>query len=106
MWDSNLHVHVHVGHLDQVSYQLIIPTKLSSSICLVVCCQSKSSISSLDIEAVDLFLVSSFAPSNLDWFPVFILTRIETGSGHTFRGFHWIRCAEGLPSCFEARLRM
>ena len=37
------------------------------------------------------------------WFPVFILSRIETGSGRT--GFHWIHCAEDLTSRFEARGR-
>ena len=33
---------------------------------------------------------------NLDWSPVSILSRIETGSSHSIQGFHWICYAEDL----------
>ena len=42
--------------------------------------------------------------SAIDWSPVFILYHgYRQAPCVPFKGFHWIRCAEYLTSCFEAR---
>ena len=41
------------------------------------------------------YMDRKIAPQNVDWSPVY------PGSMHTFKGFHWIRCAEDLTSRFD-----